>query len=138
MIAFVLVRRLVDLGDVQEAATHGEFLGAMAVGQESIVPDTLKAVGQHVEEKAPDELVGIQGHGPVHAARLVVSVGEGDVAVLHADKAMVGNGDAVGVAGQVIEDGVGVGKRRFGIDDPFGLATVVQELLKSIPFGESC
>ena len=102
----------------------------MAVGQESIVTDALEAVGQDVEEKAANELVGLKRNGLVDGARFVVLVGEGDLPVLHADKAMIRDGDAVGVAGQVIEDGVGAGKRRFGIHNPLGSATGLEESSK--------
>jgi hypothetical protein len=38
---------------------------AGVVGEESVVADAVKACGQHVNEKAPDELVGGQGQGLV-------------------------------------------------------------------------
>ncbi len=90
-----------------------EFLGAIAVGQESIVPDTLKAVGQNVEQKAADEFVRIQAHRFVGKARLVVLVGKADSAVFDLHELMVGNGGAVGAPRQVIHDGVGAGEGRL-------------------------
>src|ERR1700720_2906170 len=37
--------------------------GAVAVGEQSIVADAVQALGQHVRQKAPNELVGWQCHG---------------------------------------------------------------------------
>ncbi|BCH19693.1 hypothetical protein MesoLjLa_65440 (plasmid) [Mesorhizobium sp. L-2-11] len=47
---------------------------------------------------------------------------EGDFVVLDGDEAIVGNGDAVGIAADVIEDLFGSGEGRLGIDDPLGLS----------------
>ena len=76
---------------VEQSAAQGQFLGAMAVRHESVVADALESVGQYVHEEAADEFVGIQAHGLVGQARLVVLVGEGDCAVLDRHEAMVGN-----------------------------------------------
>jgi hypothetical protein len=46
---------------------HGEQLagardvgGAVAVGEQPVVTDAMQALGQHMHEEAPDELVGWQ------------------------------------------------------------------------------
>ena len=46
-------------------ATHGpcDVGGAIAVGEQSIVADAVQALGQHVRQKAPNELAGWQSHG---------------------------------------------------------------------------
>jgi len=43
---------------------------------------------------------------------------------------MVGDGDAVGVAGQVVEDVFGPAERRLGIDDPVLREELSQESLE--------
>src|SRR5215471_9882284 len=60
----------------------------------------------------------------------VVSPTEGDLAFSHGQKAGVGNGDAVGIAGKIGEDLGGSGKRSLGIDDPVGLGGSAQESSK--------
>ncbi|GLR45326.1 hypothetical protein GCM10007880_58430 [Mesorhizobium amorphae] len=45
-----------------------------------------------------------------------------DFAILDGDEAVVGNGDAVGIATRVVEDLFGSGECRLGIDDPLGLS----------------
>jgi hypothetical protein len=104
----------------------------MAVGHESVVADALESVGQDVHQEAADEFVRIQGHRLVGKARLVVLVGEGDSAVFDLYEAMVGDGDAVGVPREVIHDGVGSGKGRLSIDDPFELTAPIEEIPKDL------
>ena len=108
----------------------------MAVGQDPVIADALEAAGQDVEEKASNKLTGIQGHGLLQTVSVVVLAGEGDLGVLDANEAMIGNGYAVGVARQVIEDGIGACKRRFGMNDPFPASTVVEKRCKRVGFGQ--
>ena len=42
----------------EQPAAKGEFLGAMAVGEEAVMADAMKAVRQGVQQEAPDELIG--------------------------------------------------------------------------------
>jgi hypothetical protein len=48
----------------------------------------------------------------------VVLVAKGHLVVLEGDQAMIGNGDPVGVAGEVAQDMLGATEGRFEIDDP--------------------
>ena len=52
----------------------------------------------------------------------VVPPTEADLTVLDGEEAVVGDGDAVGVAPEVVEDLVGAGEGGLGVDDPLGLA----------------
>ena len=93
------------------------------VGEQSIVTDTVKATGQDMQEKAPDKLVGGQGHGLV-AIRLfgtIVLPLEGDTAFITGDQTAVGDRHTMGVTRQVGENGLGSGERPLGIDHPVDL-----------------
>ena len=53
----------------------------------------------------------------------MISVGiifpaKGDLVAFEGDQAMVGDGDAMSVAGEVAEDMMGTAERGFGIDHP--------------------
>ena len=48
----------------------------------------------------------------------VVLAAESDLAVLERDQAMVGDGDAMGVTGQVVQDIFGTAEGRLGVNDP--------------------
>ena len=52
----------------------------------------------------------------------VVAPAEADLTVLDGEEAVVGDGDAVGVLAEVVEDLVGPGEGALGVDDPLGLA----------------
>ena len=43
---------------VEQAAAEGEFLLAMAAGEESEVADAVEVAGQDMEQEASDELLG--------------------------------------------------------------------------------
>ena len=68
--------------------------------------------------------LGIERHGPVAlgAVAAVVLVAEGDAGLVERDQPLVGDGDAVGVARQVGQHGLGSGEGRLGVDEPVLLA----------------
>src|SRR5262245_7504292 len=66
-LAGLLGRRWVE---VQEL-THGvNRFGAIAAGEQAVVADAVKALGQDVDEEAADELVDIERHRGVAARSL--------------------------------------------------------------------
>ena len=81
----------------------------------------MKALGQHVDEEAPDELVGGQRHrlvtrGPFDPVVLPL---EGDAGRIGCDQPAIGDGDAVGIAREIGEHRRGATERSLSIDDPF-------------------
>src|SRR5437762_1853906 len=71
-----------------------------------------------VEQEAADELVGVEGHDLSLVVVAIVLPQEADAAVGESDEAAVGDGDAMGIAGEVIEYLFGSAERPLGIDDP--------------------
>jgi hypothetical protein len=57
----------------------------------------------------------------------IILPAEGDLIVLEGDEAMVGDGDAMGVAAEIAEDVMGTAERGFGIDDPIVTEQGTQE-----------
>ena len=116
--------RLGGLGwrHIEQAAAEGEFLLAVAAGEEAEVADAVEVFGQDMEQEAADELFGREGHGLEAAVMTVVPPTETDLTVLDGEEAVVGDGDAVGVLAEVVEDLVGAGEGGLGVDDPLGLA----------------
>jgi hypothetical protein len=86
------------------------------------VADTDEAVGDHVEEEAPEEFVDIEVHDLHPIAVGVVPPAKPDAAVGQGEEAVVGEGDAVGIAAEVGEYVLGPGEGRFAVDDPRRLA----------------
>jgi len=101
----------------EQPASQCNVVGPVAIGEEAVVTDAVKSVGQDVDQKAADELVGVERH------QLVAGIGLGPVILpferhalaIKGDEPAVGNSNPVGVAGQVGKDSVGSAKRRFSI-----------------------
>jgi hypothetical protein len=65
----------------EQVATEGELGGAPATGEETVLADAVEAVGQGVQQKAADELGGLEGH-PLGPSRVAVAApAEADLAV---------------------------------------------------------
>jgi len=72
---------------------------------------------QYMLEKTSDELLSADGHGfGLSAAGTLTS--KGHLSILGREDSVVGDGDPVNVAGQVIEDCGGALNGRFTMDDP--------------------
>jgi hypothetical protein len=90
----------------------------------------LEAVGQDMQEKAPDKLMGLQGHGLHLIALAPIAIREADAAVTDISEAMIGNRDAVGIAAQIVENLGWPRARLLGIHDPRLPIKVVEEVGK--------
>lgn len=102
----------------QERTTERDTILSHAVAEESVMPDALEAGGKDVQEEPSDELGRLESHGAL-CAGTVILVAEGDLCVLERDQSLVGYGDAVSVAGQVLEYQLGSAERSLRVDDPF-------------------
>src|SRR6266478_6072165 len=91
-----------------------------------------------MNEEAADELVGWQRHylGLVASLGPVVFPFEGDAGLVEGDEAGIGDGDAMGVAGEIGEHRLGAAERALGIDNPFGLAERRQIFGEGFVLGE--
>jgi hypothetical protein len=108
-------------------ATQGPRL--VPVGEEAIVPETHEAVGQDMQQEAPDKFVSIEPHGLHAIALTTVAVGEADPPVTHVEDPMIGNSNAMRIAADIVQDLSRTGKRCLGVDDPlFGIELCAQLL----------
>jgi hypothetical protein len=116
----------------EQAGQRGRFVvsepSASAVGEESEVADADQAAGQHVKQETAQELICGNGHDLLLAAVGIVSPAEGDAIIFKGHEAMVGDGDAMGVAGQVVENVFGTAEGWLGVDDPVLLAELPEEV----------
>ena len=71
-----------------------------------------------MEQEAAQELWCRERHHSFVIAMGVISPAESDLVVGEGDQAMVGDGDAMRVAGEIAEDMMGTAEGWFGIDDP--------------------
>ena len=100
--------------------SEGLFLSS--VGEKAEVTDAHEAIGEDVKQEATDKFLGIQEEGLFLIPIFSISVAQGDLSVLDLENTIVGERHAVGVAAEVIENGLRRTERRFRIDDPILLA----------------
>ena len=93
--------------------------------------DANQTAGQDVKQESAQKLMCGNGHDILLAGVCIVSPAEGDAIALNGHEAMVGNGDAVGVAGQVVENMFGAPERWLGINHPVLLPELPEEVVES-------
>jgi len=123
--------RLDACRDAKQCATTFERSTTSAVGEESEVSDANQASGQNVQQEAAQELMSGNSHDLLLAAMGVVSPAEGDAIVLKANEAMVGDGYAMGIAGQVVENMFGAAEGWLGVDDPVLLEQLPEKVAEA-------
>ena len=108
----------------------------MAIGEEAVVTNAMKAVRQGVEQEAADELVGAPGHDLRLAVVAMVLPAERDFILGHGHQARIGDGDAMGVATEIGQHLFGPAERRLRIDHPFDAPQVAEATSEAGRFGE--
>src|SRR5205814_10594092 len=88
--------------------------------------DALDATGQHVEQRGRNERFSRDGQQLMLAVVGIVLVAELHLTIFDVQKTIVGDGDGMSVASDVVEDLLGSGKGWFGIDHPFCIAKGVE------------
>lgn len=120
--------RMIDRGLEGEPATR-EHTPPAAVSEQPVVANPDKPARQDVQEKASSELGQRELLMPDTSPAVVLEA-KAHPLVVEGDEPMVGDGDAVGVTGQVGEDGVGPVEGRFGEDDPGLLEAAGDEVVE--------
>ena len=96
------------------------------------MPDAVEAVGQAVDQKAPNKLVWSERHHPWCVAVSIIAPAEGHTRLIGADQAAVGDGDAVRVAAEIGENMLGRAEWRLGEDDPVLATKLTDRCSKSV------
>ena len=91
--------------------------GTMDRTPQPIVADFVEPLGQHMLQKATDELMGGQGHG-LPTLVLGVLVAEAHLPISDGEEAVVGQRDPVDIPAQVLQDLLRALHGRFTVDDP--------------------
>src|SRR5437763_14198103 len=73
---------------------------------------------KHMQKEAAQELIGCHSHQFLFAAVDVILPAERHKAIGEVNDSMVGDGDTMGVAGQVRKNVLRAAERRFGIHEP--------------------
>lgn len=93
---------------------------AAAIGEEAIMANAVKTVGQAVQQEATDELVRIERHQAGRIAMTKIAPAESHARLISADQAAVGDSDTVGVAAETC------GKGRDGAFAPNQIELILQ------------
>jgi hypothetical protein len=122
----------------EQALTEGQESGAAAIGQEPEGADADKAAGQDVEQEAAQELLRTERHPSLP---LLISVGiilpaESNLIMLESHEAVVGDGHAMGVAGEIAEYMMRTAEGGFGVDHPVLTEQGTQERAEGLLVGE--
>ena len=80
--------------------------------------DAAELVREDVEQEAANELVDGERHCLGFVADAVILPAETDTTVLAGEETAVGDGDAMGIAAEIVEHLLGSAERAFGVDDP--------------------
>ena len=107
-----------------------------AVGVQAVMPDARKALGENVHQEAPDKFGRRKSHDALFPFLFVILVPEGNLAVFHCDQALIGEGRAMSVPGQVVERRLRPAEGRFGVDMPFHPTVRFDEPIESFRAGE--
>ena len=103
-----------------------------SVGEQSEVANADQPFGHDVKKKSAQELICGNRHDLVLAAVRIVSPAEGDAMVLKGHKSMVGDGNAMRVASQIVEDMFGAAEGWLCVDDPVFLAEQPEEVTECV------
>src|ERR1700740_704174 len=91
---------------------------AISVGEQSKVSDLYEPCWQHMEHEASNELRDFKCHGAAAVVVPRVAAAKPHQAVFEADESAVCDGDAVGVAGQILQHMFWTTEGRLGVDYP--------------------
>ena len=104
--------------DGEDRSTRREIGGATARGEQPEVADADEACREDVQQEASEEVVDVERQRAHLAPVPVVLPSKRDGVVGDADEPVIGNGDAVGVAREVVQHVGGAAKGRLRVDDP--------------------
>src|SRR6516225_8307238 len=108
----------------EQFAGARDVRGTLTAVEHSIIADAVETCGQHMHQETADELVGRERHRLVTLGAFdpVVLPFEGDPLLIACDQSPVGDGDPVGIAGEIAKDFLGPAKWALAVDDPFAFA----------------
>ena len=115
---------------LHELPAQSELLCAVAIGQETEIANTLESVGKNVKQEPTDEFVSTERHRLVAVVIAIILPAKLNLTVIDIEQAIVGDGDAVRVSCDVLEDLFRSGKGALRVNHPIlllGRRDVTQE-----------
>jgi len=108
------------------------------IGEQAEVAYTVESARQHMLQESADELINCEGHGLVAGTFLaaIVLPLEGHFPVVTSDESAVGDGDPMGIPGEIGQNGFRAREGSLGIDYPLGLPEGCEVFCKGLTLGE--
>lgn len=103
---------------LHELPAQSELLCAVAIGQEAEIPNRLKPVGKYVKQEPTDEFVSAKRHRLLTVAIAIIFPAKLNIAVVDIEEAIVGDGDAVRLSCDVLEDLFRSGEGALRVNHP--------------------
>jgi hypothetical protein len=118
--------------DRQQRAAERKQRTAPARGEPAEVANAREALGENMLQEPPQELFVRECHGAAFAVVRIVLPAKGHVGIGHLDEAMVGDGDAMRVAGQIVQYVFRPAERFLRIDHPVVFLKRVQKRIECL------
>ena len=107
-----------------------DFGSAMTISQKSIITDAPKTIGEDVQKKTSNKFMSLQGHNFDGIIVPIIFPMKRDLALSKGQQTVIGNGDAVSITTEIIENLFWFTERRFSINHPFLLTAGKYEFLE--------
>jgi hypothetical protein len=101
----------------EQALTERPESGTAAIGEEAERTDADKAARQNVEQEAAEELLRTERHDSLLISVGIILPAESNLVMLESQEAVVGDGHAMGVTGEIAEHMMRTTERWLGVDD---------------------
>jgi hypothetical protein len=121
---------------VQQLLTEGQKLFPVPICEEAGKANPDEPARQDMEHEAAQELFGGDCHLTLLGAVSVILPPEGDLAIGNGEETVIGNGDAMGIAGQVVKHMLRPSERAFRIDYPILAKEWSEESVKGFLSGQ--
>ena len=115
----------------EQSTAAYEHTATPAVGEKAEVADADQALGQNVDQESAQKLICGDRHDFLLAAVRIVFPAKRDPIILERHQSMVGDGDAVRIAGEIVQNMLGTAEGWLGIDDPVLLEELSEKLAKA-------
>ncbi len=87
---------------------------------------------ENVDQESSQKLICGNRHDLLFTASCVVFPAKRDLIILERHQSMVGDGDAVRIAGEIVQNRLGTAEGWLGIDDPILVEELSEKLAKAM------
>jgi len=115
----------------KKLSTLCDVLLLRAICEEAEVAKPHETIREDVEQEATDELIRLKCHRSKSIVVFAIAIREGDASLIQGKDAIVGDGDTVSVAAEVIENFVRDREGSLSIDNPLPGCERTGELMQS-------